>query len=1080
MTASILPADDNVAEISSAHSAPVSAERPGITLTVFCKDGGPLTKRLSADGSNALVSDGSACRMSHGTAQAISVASMDEFADLIGRLDQTQAIALGTIVETSLDDEGRARIVRHAELAEAAGGATISRTLDFIKFPVGKPGLMLLDFDTKGMSPDVLGRVQSEGFDAVLSEVSPNILSSSRLWRGSTSSGVRNVTTGEVFDKAGGHLYLAVADAADIPRATKALHQRCWLAGFGHILVGRAGQLLERSIIDVAVGSPERLVFEGPPQVVPPLSQDLRPCTVTSGRLLDSRAAFPDLSPSEMATFDNLVANAREDADVRAAPIRKEVDQIEIRKLRETGIPEADARQRVAARHQGDLYPHVELHFDNAAPASVEDVLLNPTTFDRETLADPMEPDTGRCRAKLYLNASGRIAIHTFARGGAVFRLVADRAVVERVIAEKDSATVVADVKRLMASAVLSPTEFDAVVAATALRSGAGKRSVRKELEEARQAVSAAGSKARPHRDQSDDGRLVLEAPATSGELGPTLSAVDARLRAVELAEPPFRLTDGRLGLIRERSPGGLHMLLTEAEEAAKDRGADLSAIPTPMQATLVAAEYTDAALEIEKFVRLVRRTKDGDTYPVRIPEAHGRAYLTWLGSDLPRVSALVTLPLVLPGPRLLTGYGLDAKRQVIFRIPDALHEAMPTADEVDLDYAVDCFDFLANEWLVDVETTPAGKAVIIAMTAQTIQRHLLAERPAYIVDAGQRGGGKTTTVIMAHVAVTGVRPAAAAWAEDQNERRKALIAAFMTGNAMLPFDNINRGTLISCPHIEAALTSSEITDRVLGESRVVTVSTSPTIVFTGNAIAPAGDMASRALRISLEIDRPDPENRSFEHPDPISWTLDHRGRILNAIYSILLVPGDRPESSTRFKLWHQTVGAPVEFVFNEWARRERSAGRDAPPAFTFQNLLRANEDEDTEAEGTREVLTALWNAFPNNGIGPLVDTRCCFKGADFSRMLDYPIKPSELGADWSAYHEERRSVDQLRSALAAACGNPQGGRLAPQEAGYRLKALVGRSVDDGEHVLCLRKKPAGDSKKKDSASYFVERRPSR
>jgi hypothetical protein len=36
-------------------------------------------------------------------------------------------------------------------------------------------------------------------------------------------------------------------------------------------MVGAAGHLLERSIIDKAVGSSERLIFEGAPIIEPPL-----------------------------------------------------------------------------------------------------------------------------------------------------------------------------------------------------------------------------------------------------------------------------------------------------------------------------------------------------------------------------------------------------------------------------------------------------------------------------------------------------------------------------------------------------------------------------------------------------------------------------------------------------------------------------------------------------------------------------------------------------------------------------------------------------------------------------------------
>jgi hypothetical protein len=39
-------------------------------------------------------------------------------------------------------------------------------------------------------------------------------------------------------------------------------------------MVGAAGHLLDRSIVDRMVGLPERLVFEGPPVLDAPLTQD--------------------------------------------------------------------------------------------------------------------------------------------------------------------------------------------------------------------------------------------------------------------------------------------------------------------------------------------------------------------------------------------------------------------------------------------------------------------------------------------------------------------------------------------------------------------------------------------------------------------------------------------------------------------------------------------------------------------------------------------------------------------------------------------------------------------------------------
>ena len=122
----------------------------------------------------------------------------------------------------------------------------------------------------------------------------------------------------------------------------------------------------------------------------------------------------------------------------------------------------------------------------------------------------------------------------------------------------------------------------------------------------------------------------------------------------------------------------------------------------------------------------------------------------------------------------------------------------------------------------------------------------------------------------------------------------------------MLVWDNIARGSTISCPHIEAALTASEISDRVLGVSRVETVPATTVQIFTGNSIGPRGDMASRSFVLSLNVDRPDPENRDFKNADALAWTQQNRIKILTAMYTILIGGAlQRPDgqmAKTRFK----------------------------------------------------------------------------------------------------------------------------------------------------------------------------------
>ena len=197
--------------------------------------------------------------------------------------------------------------------------------------------------------------------------------------------------------------------------------------------------------------------------------------------------------------------------------------------------------------------------------------------------------------------------------------------------------------------------------------------------------------------------------------------------------------------------------------------------------------------------------------------------------------------------------------------------------------------DYLTDEWLCDVATDYTGKCITIAAALTLIERTLLPDRPAFFVTAGRRGGGKTTTLIMLIMAVTGLWPAAAAWSTNEEERRKALMSYFLYGVPYILWDNIARGMQISCPHIEKSCTAAYYSDRKLGVSQMVCTAASTIHFFTGNNIGPRGDLASRSLRIRLDVDRVDPENRTFKHPDPVGWTENNRAEILAALFTILL-----------------------------------------------------------------------------------------------------------------------------------------------------------------------------------------------
>ena len=258
---------------------------------------------------------------------------------------------------------------------------------------------------------------------------------------------------------------------------------------------------------------------------------------------------------------------------------------------------------------------------------------------------------------------------------------------------------------------------------------------------------------------------------------------------------------------------------------------------------------------------------------------------------------------------------------------------------------------FLAGEWLSDVMADAEGKAVLIALALTVIERVLLPERPVFYVTAGLRGTGKSTALNMVSLAVLGAKAAAMAWTNDAEERRKALYSVLREGVPLLVFDNIPRGTIIGCPHIERASTTELYKDRVLGVSETPTAPAFTIIAFTGNNIRSKSDTASRSLIARLTAEQVDPENRPFAHDDPISWTLNHRGAILNALYTVLLGnPSFSCAPKTRFKTWWALVGSAIENAVLEGTGQ----------ILSFKEMFERIEADDDEAAAHGDILATL------------------------------------------------------------------------------------------------------------------------
>ena len=248
--------------------------------------------------------------------------------------------------------------------------------------------------------------------------------------------------------------------------------------------------------------------------------------------------------------------------------------------------------------------------------------------------------------------------------------------------------------------------------------------------------------------------------------------------------------------------------------------------------------------------------------------------------------------------------------------------------------------------------------------------------------------------------------PAAAAWSTNEEERRKALLAYFLAGVPYILWDNIARGTQISCPHIEKSCTSAYYADRKLGVSEAVSTAAATIHLFTGNNIGAKGDLASRSLHIRLDVDRADPENRKFVHPDPIGWTENHRAEILAALYTILLgnpqLKAKRDAAGkTRFKMWWRLVGSAVE-----------NAAKLTGHELDFQQLFIAQEEDDEESASLADMLEVLVTQWPDkqfmaSAVAGMINDRNKSEAGQIVRDF---LLPGAM-AEHAFYLESRRQV---------------------------------------------------------------------
>lgn len=237
------------------------------------------------------------------------------------------------------------------------------------------------------------------------------------------------------------------------------------------------------------------------------------------------------------------------------------------------------------------------------------------------------------------------------------------------------------------------------------------------------------------------------------------------------------------------------------------------------------------------------------------------------------------------------------------------------------------------------------------------VRRAIAGNVPLALVDAPQAGTGKSLlaeVVALIHTGSDGsMQPAPARG--DESEWRKMLGAVLSNGSALTIFDNVDHR--LQSASLALAITASMWTDRILGESRTVTLPVRCTWIATGNNLQLGGDLTRRCYWIRLDAGSSQPWQRGgFRHPDLKQWVRDHRGELLAALLTIgrAWIVAGRPSSPA----------VPPLGSFESWATILGGILAHAGVSGFLQNLDRLYEESDPSQLQWEAFLLALSSAF--------------------------------------------------------------------------------------------------------------------
>jgi len=188
-------------------------------------------------------------------------------------------------------------------------------------------------------------------------------------------------------------------------------------------------------------------------------------------------------------------------------------------------------------------------------------------------------------------------------------------------------------------------------------------------------------------------------------------------------------------------------------------------------------------------------------------------------------------------------------------------------------------------------------------------------------------------------------------WSTNEDERDKRILSVLKQGDTLLHVDNINH--YMDSPALASLVTSKYYSGRLLGQSQMLRLENTLTIVATANNPRATGEIVKRTVPITLQPETETPELRdNFKHPHLFKYILNRRQRVWCWLLGMI-------EN-------YKAAGFPATKVkmggFEGWAAAMSGIMHTGNAVKWFSNWREWIAEADPEGEDLREFVNTWWS----------------------------------------------------------------------------------------------------------------------